>query len=130
MNAAIMNDKLYLLGGFDKDRKPSPQVFVASLDTLLTHQLNWQSAPNTPWYCSAPVVLYNMLLLTAGGRQQSRTSEVHIFNPSTGQWKHLTNIPAARSGPAVVGVADNILVIGGLTNENKYSNTIWIGVFV
>ena len=75
------------------------------------------------------VVLYNKFLLTVGGRQQSRTSEVYIFNPSTGQWKHLINIPAARSGPAVVGVADSILVIGGFTYENKCSNTIWIGVF-
>ena len=129
MKAAIMNDKLYLLGGFDKDRKPSPQVFVASLDTLSTHQLNWQSAPNTPWCLSAPIVLYNKFLLTVGGRQQSRTSEVCIFNPSTGQWKHLTNIPAARTAPAVVGVADSILVIGGVANENKCSNTIWISVF-
>ena len=129
MKAAIMNDKLYLLGEFDKDFKPSPQVFVASLDTLSTHQLNWQSAPNTPWYYSTPVVLYNKFLMTVGGLQQSNTSEVYIFNPSTGQWKHLTNIPAARAGPAVVGVADSILVIGGTTNENKYSNTIWIGVF-
>ena len=85
MKAAIMNNKLYLLGGVDKDLKPSPQVFVASLDTLSTHQLNWQSAPNTPWCDSAPVVLYNKFLLTVGGWQQSNTSEVHIFNPSTGQ---------------------------------------------
>ena len=132
MKAAIMNDKLYLLGGYtsyNKDFKPSPQVFVASLDTLSTHQLNWQSAPNTPWCCSTPVVLYNKFLLTVGG-QQSRTSEVCIFNPSTGQWKHLTDIPAARSTPAVVGVADNILVIGGTSNnQNEYSDKMWIGVF-
>ena len=127
MKAAIMNDKLYLLGGFAKGGKPSPQVFVASLDTLSTHQLNWQSAPNTPWCASAPVVLYKKLLFTVGGKwQQSRTSEVYIFNPSTGQWKHFTNIPAARSGPSLVGVADNILVIGGSTNNNEYSNTVWI----
>ena len=129
LNAAIMNDKLYLLGGFDKDRNPSPQVFVASLGTLSTHQLNWQSAPNTPWCASAPIVLYKKFLLTVGGWQQSRTSEVYIFNPSTGQWKHLTNIPAARDALAVVGVADSILVIGGVTNESKFSNTIWISVF-
>ena len=48
LQATIMNDKLYFLGGIDEDIKPSPQVFVASLDTLSTHQLNWQSAPNTP----------------------------------------------------------------------------------
>ena len=105
------------------------KTFVASLNTLSTHQLNWQLAPNTPWYGSAPVVLYNNFLLAVGGQQQSHTSEVCIVNPSTGQWKHLTNIPAARSSPAVVGVADNILVIGRFPNENKFSNTIWIGVF-
>ena len=131
LSAAIMNDQLYLLGGFDEDCKQSPQVFVASLDTLSTHQLNWQLAPNIPWCCSAPVVLYNKFLLTVGGRQQSRTSEVCIFNPSTGRWKHLTNIPAAKSGAAVVGVADNdILVIGGSFNKsNEYSNTVWIAMF-
>ena len=130
MKAAIMNDELYLLGGFDKDRKPSSQVFVASLDTLSTCQLNWQSAPNTPWCGSTPVVLCNKFLLTVGVRQQqSRTSEVYIFNPSTGQWKHLTNILSARSGPVVVGVADNnILVIGGGTNKAESSNVLWSGV--
>ena len=125
-----MNHKLYLLGGFDEYLKPSPQVFVASLNTLSTHQLNWQSAPNTPWCRSAPVVLYNKFLLTVGGQKRNfGTSEVNVFNSSTGQWKHLTNIPAARSVPAVVGVADNIIVIGGVTSDNKYSNRVWIGMF-
>ena len=127
---AIMNDTLYLLGGFFDDGKPSPQVFVASLDTLTTHQLNWQSAPNTPW-CGSPVVQFDKFLLTVGGiKQQSRASEVCIFIPSTGEWQQFGNIPAARSGPAVVGVVDSIIVIGGLTNKNnEYSNSVWIGVF-
>ena len=42
---------------------------------------------------------------------------MYIINPLTGQWKHLTNIPAARGGPALVGVADNIVVIKGKTNK-------------
>ena len=129
MKAVIMNDKLYLLSGADEDLQPSPQVFVASLDNLSTHQLNWQSAPNTPWCRSAPVVLYNKFLLTIGGWQQSCTSEVNVFNSSTGQWKHLTNIPATRGAPAVVGVANNTIVIGGMTSDGKYSNTVWIGMF-
>ena len=128
LQAAIMNDKLYLLGGVDENFESSPQVFVASLDTLSTHQLNWQSAPNTPWRDSTSVVLYNKLL-TVGGMLESFTSEVCIFNPSTGQCKHLTNIPVARGAPAAVGVANNILVIGGVTNNDEYSNTVWIGMF-
>ena len=130
LKAAIMNNKLYLLGGADKDYYLSPQVFVASLDTLSTHQLNWQSAPNTPWCFSAPVVLYKFLL-AVGGRipsdRSSQTREVYALNPSTGEWKQFTNIPAARSGP-VVGVADSIIVIGGATDDDKYSKTVWIGV--
>jgi len=134
LKAAIMNDKLYLLGGVDKDFNDSLKVFVASLNDLSTHQLNWQSAPNTPWCVSAPVVLYNKCLLTVGGRQASddtsQTREVYTLNPSTGQWKHLTNIPAVRSFPAVVGVVDKIIVLGGMTNKNReYSNTVWIDVF-
>ena len=132
MKAAIVNDKLYLLGGVDEDQKPSSQVFVASLDTLSTHQLNWQSAPNTPWCHSAPVVLYNKFLLTVGGRQPSdstsQTKEVSALNLSTGQWRHVTNIPAVRSFPAVVSMDDKIIVIGGITNKNtEYSNTVWTG---
>ena len=133
MKAAIMNNKLYLLGGVGKDHKPSPQVFVASLETLSTHQLNWQSTTNTPWCFSAPVVLCNKLL-TVGGRQPlditSQTTEVCTFDQSTGHWKYLTNIPAARSFPAVVSVDDKMIVIGGMANKKKeYSNTVWVGMF-
>ena len=133
MKVAIMNDNLYLLGGVDEDFEASPQVFVASLDTLLTHQLNWQSAPNTPWCYSAPAVLYNKLL-TVGGRElsdlYSQTSEMHSLNPLTGQWKHVANIPAVRSFPAVVSMDDKLIVIGGMTNANReYSKTVWIGAF-
>ena len=134
MTAAIMNDKLYLLGGANKDFQLSPQVFVASLDTLSTHQLNWQSTPNTPSLTSTPVVLYNKFLLTVGGRKSleltSQTSEVYVLNPSTGQWKYLTNIPAARSFPAAVNMDDKMIVIGGMTSKNKeYSNRVWISTF-
>ena len=134
LKAVIMNNILYLLGGVDKDVKPSPQVFVASLDNLSTHQLNWQSVPDTPWHLSAPVVLYNKFLLAVGGRQPSdftsQTYEVHALNPPTGQWKYLANIPAARHFPAAVSMGDRIIIIGGMTNKNtEYSKTVWIGLF-
>ena len=70
--------------------------------------------------------------MTAGGRQPSditsQTSEVFALNPSTGQWGHVINIPAARSFPAVVSMYDKMIIIGGMTNKNtKHSNTVWIG---
>ena len=126
LKAVILNDELYLLGGIDKDRQPSRQVFVAPLDTLPTHELNWQSTLKTPYCYSSPVVLHNFLL-TVGGKKQSSTSKVCILNSSTGHWKELTNIPEARSFSVAVGISDHVVVIGGITNNNEYSNSVWIG---
>ena len=134
LKGAVTNNTLHLLGGDDKDYKASSQVFTASLDNLLSHQLKWQSLPDTPWCYSTPVVLYNKFLLTVGGRRpfdgHSQTTEVCTFDPSTGIWKQIANIPSARSFPAVVGVAGNkVIVIGGLNQQRQYSNNVYIGVF-
>ena len=125
MKAAIMNDKLYLLGGVEESMSSS-QMFVASLDTLSNHQVSWQSAPNTPWICPAPVVLYERFLLAVGGiRRFGCASEMCVFYASIGQWKQLTNIPEERSYPVAVGVADNtIIMIGGANDDNKFTNTM------
>ena len=133
--ATIVSDTLYLLEGYDVAKaKPSLQVFAASLDTLSSHHLKWQSLPDTPWCYSTPVVLYKKFLFSIGGRQpsnvNSQTDEVCIFNPTANQWRPIANIPVATSGPAVVGVADNkLIVLGGMTKGGNFSTEVWIGVF-
>jgi len=132
LKAAVIDDKLYLLGGFSNDELSS-QVIFASLDTLSTYKLNWQSLPDSPWHYSTAAVLHNKFLLTIGGRRPSvltsQTCEVCAFNPSTGLWEHITNIPEARSLPGVVGMDDKIIVIGGTNVNRKYSKSVWIGTF-
>ena len=97
-------------------------MFLASLDHLSTHQLNWESALNTLWCGSAPVVLYNMFLLTAGGRQPSdyatQTCEVHVLSSSSNQWDYLANIPAARHFSAAVSVGDGMIIAIGVRTQN------------
>ena len=134
LKAIIVNHTLYLLGGIKSDWRPSPQILTASLDNLSSHQLKWQSLPDTPWCFSTPAILYNKFLLTVGGRQPSddtsKTTEVCIFNPSSGLWKPIANIPEARSLPAVASITDNrIIVIGGLTNQKNLSSFTWIATF-
>ena len=132
---AVLNNTLYLLGGHDVEDKSSPKVFSASLETLSTHQLKWQSLNDTPWHCSSPVVVSNKFLLSVGGRHSSdatiQSSEVHAFNPSTGLWELMTNIPVATSGPTVVGVADNIFILGGTVGfqQRLISANVWSGIF-
>ena len=123
-----MKKTLYLLGGYNEFRKPSPQVFTASLDNLSSHQLKWQSLPDSPCWCSAPVALCNKFLLTVGGIRSYKINEVYVFNQSNGLWKLVPSLPAARSFSAVVGVANNrLIVLGGVTLLNEYSSTVWVG---
>lgn len=133
LKAAIVNDTLYLLGGTNKDGDSSPQVFSAS---LVAYPLKWQSLPYSSRCYSASVVLYNRHMLTLGGRSRFDTAtqcrEVHTLDSSTGSWRRVKNIniPAARSLPAAVSLADNIvMVMGGGTSQGDYSTNVWIGVF-
>ena len=120
LKIAVVYDTLYLLGGSVAGPKPSPQVFTASLDNLSSRQLKWKSVPDTPWCYSTPVVLYNKFL---------QTSEVCAFNPSTGLWKQIINIPEPMNYTGVVGMDDNsIMVLGGVTRQAEYSRSVWIGI--
>ena len=134
LKAAVIDEKLYLLGGFN-DGESSSQVIFASLDTISNnhYKLNWQSLPNYSWHFSSAAVLHNKFLLTVGGRKRSvpssQTREVCILNPSTGLWEFITNIPEAKSLPAAVGMDDKIVVIGGTDMNRKYSKNVWVGFF-
>ena len=133
MKATVADDKLYLLGGFD-DIGSSSQVITASLDTITSYKLNWQSLPSTPWHYSSAAVLHNKFLLTIGGRKSSdkisQTCEVCILNPSTGLWESITKLPGERSLPAVVGTDNKIIVIGGTNANREYSKSVWVGHFI
>jgi len=135
--AVVLNNTLYLLGEYDiVEDKPSLKVFSAPLNTLPSHhQLKWQSFQDIPWCYSAPVVLFNKFLVTAGGRQpsdvSSKISEVCAFNTLTSQWRMIANIPMAISGPAVVGIADNtIIVFRGSTKVGNWSGLVHFNDFV
>jgi len=134
LKAVVINNTLYVLGGtanYYDDSDPSPQMFTASLDNLVSHQLTWQSLVDTPWCCSTPVILYDKFLLTVGGRRsslKSQTREVCAFNPSTGLWGQVVDIPIELSFPGVVSIANQIIVMGGHTMEGEFSCDTWIGV--
>jgi len=136
LQAAVVDNTLYLLGGYDDNFKSSPQALSTSLKTLTTHQLMWNSLTDTPCHRSHPSVVSNGLLLAVGGRHSSdatiQSDEVHALNPSTGSWELIANIPIAYSAPAAVTLADNkVIILGGTTNSNQrfYSKKVWIVTF-
>ena len=133
IKSVIVDNILYLLGGFDKDYKRSPTVFTAPLDTLSTHQLKWNTHQDTPWRDSAPVSVNGTHLLIVGGHKHIRsqgtfTSDIHKLNKVSHSWEAIGHIPSERSRSAAVSTADNkVIVIGGHNDIYEVTNTVWIG---
>ena len=130
LKSVIVDNVLYLLGGFDKLGISSPAVFTAPLDTLSTHQLKWDIYQETPWYLSAPVSVNSTHLLIVGGYKKKHTTDIHKLNKDSQSWEAIGHIPSAKRCLAAVSTPDNrIIVIGGMDDECDGTNTIWIGLF-
>ena len=126
LQSVIVDKVLYLLGG----SQTSNEVFTAPLDALTSHQLRWSRQQDTSWYYTAPVSIQGRLLLKIGGKKKDITTrDIHMFNKVRHSWEVTGKIPSARSGPAVVSVADSkIVVVGGRDDRGQCTNTVWIGL--
>ena len=129
LRSVIVDNILYMLGGFNKYNSDSPAVFTAPLDTLSRHRLKWNTHQGTPWCVSAPVSVNGTQLLTVGGKEGATyTSDVHKLNKVTHNWEAIGHIPSARYLSAAVSTADNrVIVIGGYNDNGEKTNTVWIG---
>ena len=132
LQSVMVDNILFLLGGYNKDGKASTAVFTASLDTLSRHQLNWKTYQDTPWVRSAPVSVHGTHLLIVGGYKRTgdkhtRTSEIYKLNKVSHSWEAVGNIPLARSSATAVSTGYKIIVIGGIDDKVYATNTIWTG---
>ena len=134
LQSVIIDNILYLLGGINKDYADSPTVFTAPLDTLSKHQLKWKTYQDTPCHRSAPVSVHGTHLLIVGGWKRiegkdTTTSDVYKLNKVSHSWEAIGHIPSARERVAAVSTADKVIVIGGLNDQDQYTNRVWIGSF-
>ena len=127
LHSVIIDNILYLLGGY-KGGIGSPAVFTAPMDTLSTHQLEWNTHQDTPWCNSAPVSVNGTHLLIVGGYEGKAISDIHKLNKVSHSWEAIGHIPSARERPAAVSTGDNkVIVIGGRNDKSEVTNTVWIG---
>ena len=133
LQSVMVDNILYLLGGYNKDDTISLAVFTAPLDSLSRHQLNWKTYQDTPTWRPAPVSVHGTHLLIVGGRKSiggksTATSDVYKLNKISHSWEAIGDIPSARYASAAVSKADKVIVIGGWNDKDQYdTNTIWIG---
>ena len=133
LQAVIVNNILYLLGGIDQGDSYSPTVFTASLDTLPSHTLKWDPHPDYSYFRSAPISAQNRNIVVVGGivdifdHHFASSRDVRMFDKVSQNWMFAGYIPSHRCASAAVFVGDNtIIVFGGLNDNNDSTDTVWI----
>ena len=133
LQSVIVDNILYLVGGYKKDLTSSRAVFTAPLDTLSQHQLKWNTHQDTPWCWPAPMSVHDTHLLIVGGinwgvYQDVCTTDICKLNKISHEWEVIGNIPSKTYSSVAVSTADNkIIVIGGWNNRRQVTNVVWIG---
>ena len=130
----IVNDMLYTLGGRTTDDYFSKAVYAATLGALTNYQLEWQQLKDTPWHGSAAVSLSNKYLLAVGGRAEldsvcilRRKKAGSVITSKS--WESIGTLPKVHGGTSAVSLGNQIIVIGGIDEEDDYQRTVTIGTF-
>ena len=128
--ATICGDRLYILGGNDKDGC-CRSVFTCLLlellqscrrTTLVGRLLKsqqpgvWQHITDIPMYESTCATIHGQLVAVGGcDDSNKRTTAVHIYDPNTRSWNIISHMTSARSS-CYVAVMDTteLLVVSGV----------------
>ena len=147
-STALCSDRIYVLGGWDKNRS----VFMCSLSALLhscksksstltkrrfksQHSAKddgavWKRLANVPitWFAC---VSFNSQLLVIGGLDSDNKpiTNVHVYNPSTNAWEVVSHtLVARRQCFAAVLPDDQLMVVGGITDTGDSTDNVEIAI--
>jgi Kelch motif len=130
--AAQIGTTLLYIGGTD-GKTPSATTYRATIDKGTFGA--WVEGPALPAArTDAGLAILSGTAYLAGGLGPDGAPTDTLYSigvdPTTnklGGWKAVTgvNLPAPRSGSAVVAVADGIVVLGGRGPDGKVTSTVW-----
>ena len=139
----ICGDRIYLLGGIDKNVEWTHSVYSCLLTSLLlsirsglvralsrsSSSDTWIRVADLPVVGSTAVSLYGQLI-AVGGRDllDKCTSDIHRYSPSTNSWEVISHMATPRSVCLAAVLPDNqLVVVGGLTKDNEKSDSVELG---
>ena len=127
----IVDDHLYIAGGYDDDRESTCNIVTASLPELLQSGIKrttsgkvWHKLPDMP-YSSRSITHYQGRLIIFNGDRKVAPSrenkwelvkQSYLYNPSTNSWDYAGNdLHNYKLGRAVHLEENKIIFMGGLT---------------
>jgi hypothetical protein len=122
--SAVVNNKLYIIGGFDINSAMTRQTWVYDPNA----GVHWTQLADYPVARGfIPVTAINGMIYTAGGADYVGgtlvdTNDSYQYNPGTGAWTAIATIPRATEETHALNLDGTMLVIsGGRTPPNPSS---------
>ena len=132
MKTAMVGDMCYFMGGYTSASgyRGTDSVYCVSLPTLISRaqpqvarensHLAWKEIRGLGNTRSAPLSISGSLL-AVGGRNissNSNTTAIHLYQPDTGEWVKVGDLPTPRSSCTCAMITDReILVVGGYSGR-------------
>lgn len=117
---AVVNGKVYLMGGFGGGRHTLPSASVYSYDPATD---KWEKlAPLSGVRGSVALATVGGMIHAIGGRamgEESALATHEVYNPATNSWRSAAPLPSARDHIAIFVVDGKIHVVGGRTGDAR-----------
>ena len=134
------DDHIYMVGAYDKDRRPIKSVSACSLNALLqsckpqsfgarravspSPSQVWGRVADIPAIDSAYVFLHNHLLAIGGKDSGGKLiAAVRMYSPSTKSWEVISHMTTPRRKCYAAVLPDNQLIVVGGCIDDGYAKT-------
>ncbi|MGE5708161.1 MAG: Kelch repeat-containing protein [Bacteroidota bacterium] len=117
MGAAVVDNRLYLLGGYTSDESGNLSL-LSSMIRFDAFQWQWtpMASMSKPRHSFMTAVLNGKIYAIGGaGADNTVLRDVEEYDPATNRWRTLAPMPTARAMGAAVALNDRIYVLGGYT---------------
>lgn len=106
---AVLNDSIYILGGFDG------LMYFNSMRRFNPHLKKWfEAAPMYHQRCYVAVTTSDGILYACGGYDgRTRMSSAESYDPSTNQWRLIADMHHRRSDAGACSLDGHVFIAGG-----------------
>src|SRR5450755_1471166 len=137
--AAVLNGRIYLIGGFDANSKQTATTLVlqpglvtstpppeSQGGPILANLGTWQTAAPVPESVdNAAAAAYQGYIYLAGGRIENKvTNKAWRYDPVTDTWEESRSMPVPRHGATMQAVAGKLYLVGGASAHGNDEDSI------
>lgn len=123
ITSAVLDNKIYVVGGFENGRSPTSEVEVYNPVTN-----NWSTVAPLPQPLDhTAAASHNGKLYVVGGGYLDRnalSNKLFIYDPNANQWTQGANLPTARGALTANFISGILYVVGGVDSEKTLTSTL------